>query len=290
MNEIFKKLAIILLFFTIVSNSFFSHSSILTGEGCDPLTIKTINILIKDSSPQYVKNPFNYQRCIPMSFKDNDTPILNHAHFENSRALFEVYQDFLRSSATQTTHVRTSDNKIVKFLKVNVASTEFQRFMINVNKTKVLKEKYKSWIFFHELMHLSKRTESKIVYLKVKEAIADIAAVIMLKMVSKMSMQDTLTLIKEITKVRAMDFNTGGYHHFNKRSFRNASKNLSLINKISFTHDLSDPNYLSNLIIKIEAIAFDAQDMSEDEFKAKYLSKDNNFSPETLNERTLIIS
>ncbi len=126
-------------------------------------------------------------------------------------------------------------------------------------------------------MHLSQRAESKNVYVKVKEAIADIAAVLMLSITDKVPMQDTLILIKEITKVRAADYNTGGYHHFNKRSFRNASKNLSLIKNIYFTNELSDPKYLSNLIIKVEAIAFDAQDLSLDKFKEKYLSKEKNF-------------
>jgi hypothetical protein len=284
MNETIKKCLLILFYFFIVTNSFFTHSSILNGEGCDALTIKTLNLLINESTPQYVKNPFNAQRCIPISFKSNDILTLNHAHFEHSPALFEVYQDFVLSSATQTTQVRTSDNKIVKFLKVNVASTEFQRFMINVNKTKILKERYKHWIFFHELMHLSQRAESKNVYLKVKEAIADIAAVLMLNITDKIPMQDTLTLIKEITKIRATDYKKGGYHHFYKRSFRNASKNLSLITKLNFSQKLNEPNTLSNLIIKIEAIAFDAQDMSEDEFKAKYLSTN------ALSEMSLLIS
>lgn len=282
MNTTLKKLVISYLFFFTVIYSSYTHSSIFNGVGCDVLTVKTLNTMINETKPQYINNPFNHQRCIPISFKENDVPTLKRSHFENSQALFDVYQDFVLSRDTQVIQARTSNHKVAKFLKINVKSAEFQRFMINVNKTQILKENVKRWMFFHELMHLSERAESISVYLKVKEATADIAAVLMLSITNKMPIHDTLTLIKEITKVRATDYNTGGYHHFNKRSFRNASKNLSLFNKISSTNELNNPDYLSNLIIKIEMLAFDAQDMSVDKFKERYLTKDKNFSSDTV--------
>ena len=168
MSAIFESLAITLLYFVIVTSSFFSNSSILNGEGCDALTIKSINVIINEVKPLYVKNPFNQKRCIPISFKDNDILTLNRSHFENSQVLFNIYQDFVQSSETQVTQVRTANHNIINFLKINLNSAESQRFMINVNKTKLLKKRYKHWTFFHELMHLSQRTESKNIYLNRK--------------------------------------------------------------------------------------------------------------------------
>ncbi len=148
MSATFKKLTNALLYFVMITSSFFSHSSILNGEGCDALTIKSINVIMNEAKPQYVKNPFNHQRCIPISFKDNDIPTLNRSHFGNSQALFDVYQNFVQSHETQITQVRTSNHNIINFLKVNIKSTEFQRFMINVNKTKILKKNIKTGFFF----------------------------------------------------------------------------------------------------------------------------------------------
>jgi len=263
--------SLLVLFFNCAA-----YGDVLNGNDCESLNFKKVIEIIADTHSQYVKNPFHHQRCVPISFKENDIASLDISHFAHSKSLFAIYQRFLKSNETKVTEVVTSNRGVVNFIKINADAKESKRFTKNINKTKTLKEKYIQWSFYHELMHLSARTEDKQILLTKKEATADIGAILMVSLANNMPIDEMFMMLNELSTVRKKDYKKGAVHHYSRVSFNNAYKNLSMLREFQLSNTIDTSESLSNIMVKIEVIAFDAQQLSVNEFKEKHLSLKGN--------------
>lgn len=270
-NYIVNIIKVCSLCFSLLCISSTASANLLDGIGCDHLTKNKVVEIIKQRNPLYIQNPFDYFSCVPISFRSDDKSIMTFADMANSKALLSKYQDFLKSNETMITRISLSGHQVVKFFKITEETKEHRRFLKNVGKTSILKTHHQTWSFFHELMHLSARTEEENLRLVKIEATADIGSVLMVSLVEKLPAESTLLLMREIIDIRKKDFKKGGVHHYNRISFKNAFSNLPLINQLPMYRELQRERNFCKVLIKTELLAFDAQNLSLEKFKLKYL-------------------
>lgn len=163
-----------------------------------------------------------------------------------------------------------ANGMIYKFLKFNTESKDNLFNRLNAGK---LKDNLDTFLFFHELTHLSPRHSqtNKIDKDNQLEATADLAGIIMVSLTSNLSLDETKEMLSDLTNFRKK---VGTKLHFEEKGFRNAKKNL---NNIDFNelrkYDLNTEEGFKKIFRMVEQIAYDMQKLKDNEFEIKYKNR-----------------
>lgn len=280
-NSIKNKVKQTVICLTIACTAPMANAHVLNGEGCESLNMNKISEILNENKSQYVKNPFNNQRCVPISMESKNALELTKEDFANSKGLFNVYKQFLKTEETMVSEITVSGNRLVKMFKIDEDNPESIRLRERFSDKKLLSANYDQWSFFHEMMHLSERPESDFPIRQKREAVADIGSVLMISVNNGMTMDDTLELMTELYKARRNDakYDTRktGQHaavgHYNKTAFRTAIKNMEAMKDEGFEINVDPKKDINEAVKKIELIAFDMHNMDVSDFKKKYFEK-----------------
>ncbi len=191
-------------------------SEINKSSSCEQITPQNYTEFMKTEVARAVKNPFSNSNdkkaysedyCMTMSFKSHDTPILSKNDFANSEKIYSTYNQFMRGEegldqANVTMDFDPESEQLFTFFKFPHDGDVMNEYKKHWRKNRLLMAHYEDFIFLHELMHtdaeltMSERPRNE------KEAIDDIAAVIVLQSQKNLSPDITYKIMKQLDRAR----------------------------------------------------------------------------------------
>lgn len=243
------------------------------NDKCQDLTETYLQKILRERKGGIVKNPFvdegstELKTCTEISFKENDSGNLNLEDFNGQLGVHKFYNNFLKDGEVKVSEAILANGQIYKFLKFNTDSEDnlFKRL-----RKGILKDHLETFLFFHELTHLNKRhsLKNKEDSNNELEATADIAGILMVKLTSNLSLDETKDMLSDLSKFRK---NVGTKIHFSEKSFRNAKGNLDTVNFEELEkYDVNTAEGFKLLFRRVEQIAYDIQKLNKEEFGIKY--------------------
>lgn len=246
------------------------------NDKCEGFTETYLQKMLREKKGGVVKNPFvdegsnTLRTCTEISFKQNDTGNLSLADFNGQVSIHNFYQKFLKDHEVMVSEALLANGQIYKFLKFN---TDSKDNLFPILKQGKLKDNLDTFLFFHELTHLSPRHSRKNELDKHNEieATADIAGIIMVNLTSNMNIEDTKEMLTDLNFFRKK---VGTKLHYNEKGFKNAKKNLDNVDFESLKkYDLNSEEGFKIAFRIVEQIAYDMQKLKPEDFEIKYKNK-----------------
>lgn len=241
------------------------------NDKCEGFTETYLQKMLREKKGGVVKNPFieegskTLRTCTEISFKPNDTGNLSLSDFNGQVSIHNFYQKFLKDHEVMVSEALLSNGQIYKFLKFNTDSKDNLFPILRQGK---LKDNLDTFLFFHELTHLSPRHSRQNEIDNEMESTADIAGIIMVNLTSNMNIEDTKEMLADLTLFRKK---VGTKLHYNEKGFKNAKKNLNNVDFESLKkYDLNTEEGFKKLFRIVEQIAYDMQKLKYDDFEIKY--------------------
>ncbi len=247
------------------------------NDKCNEFTETYLQKILRERKSSVVKNPFvdneskTLKTCTEISFKSNDDGNLNIEDFNGQVSIHNFYKKFLSDHEVMVSEAVLANGMIYKFLKFNTESED--NLFKSLKSGSKLKDNIDSFLFFHELTHLSPRHSQKNKSDKYSEleTTADLSGIIMVSLTSNLSIEETKDMLSDLTSFRKK---IGIKTHLNERGFRNAKKNL---NNIDFNelrkYDLNTEEGFKKIFRMVEQIAYDMQKLKDNEFEIKYKNR-----------------
>lgn len=199
--------------------------------GCEEINYENFQTFLTEKKNRLIKNPFDGKQCIPLSYQEKDTGELGINDFEGSKGIYQAYQSFLNSDKMAVNMFFDREkNMLHTFFKFNIEDQDAKR--VDWRKQRKLMAHFDEFMFLHEIMHLDAEITRGDYQRNEKEAVSDIAAVLLISSKHDLSADYAIKLMKDVYKARKneakRDFAGPGRNgkenkdHFNKAIYKDA--------------------------------------------------------------------